>query len=125
MYKVILSITFLLLSTVEGYNQNKLKIYFSGISDGFIKKSQLSDTAIKITTSINISKKNAGVTIYFSGKGFSNVMTTTVSLSASLKGISEKLLVGSEITIGDLVIIDPKTKKEIYFEGKSYKIIED
>lgn len=126
MVRFFLFTALLLLSAIEGYSQSKLQIYFSGVGGEEIKKSQLSDTTIKLVTSINIPKKGVGVIIYFYGEGFYNVISTTVALGASIKSINNnKLIVGSKITISGLAILDPKTKKEIYFEGKSYKIVED
>ncbi len=125
MIRVSLFAVFVFSSTIEGYSQNKPKIYFSGVSGNFIKKSQLSDTSIRIVTSVNIPKEGVGVTIYFGGEGFSSVMETAVSLGAYLKYLNRKLVVGNEITIGTLVVLDSKSKKTMFFEGCSYKIVDD
>jgi hypothetical protein len=85
----------------------------------------LSDTTIKILTSINIPKEGIGVKIYYSGEGFSNIQVTTVSLEARLNSIKNRLNIGSSITIGDVVMKNPRTGKNIHIEGSSYKIIVD
>jgi hypothetical protein len=125
MSKIILIAMFMLLQNHTCFCQEKHRIYFSGIKDNVIKKSQLSDTTIKILTSINIPKEGIGVKIYYSGEGFSKVQVTTVSLEARLNSIKNRLNIGSSITIGDVVMKNSKTGKNIYIEGSSYKIIAD
>jgi hypothetical protein len=123
MRKIIVISGFLILSAVKIFSQDKAKIYFRGIADNVIKISQLSDTAIKLVTSVDIESKAIGVEIYYSGEGFSNVQVTTVSLEARLNCIKNRWNIGSSITIGDFVVKNPKTGKNIYIEGCSYKII--
>ncbi len=123
--KYILIVVFIILSVSKSFCQEKNRIYFSGIRDSVIKKSQLLDTTIKIITNIDIAEKGTGVQIYFSGEGFSNVQVMTVGLGARLSFIKNRLIIGSNITIEGISIINPKTGKRIYFEESSYKIIAD
>lgn len=125
MRRIIAIEAFLILSVGKIFSQNKPRVYFKGIADSVIKISQLSDTAIKLVVSIGIESKGVGVQIYYSGKGFTNIQVTTVSLGARLNSIKNRLNVGSSITIGDVETKNLKTGKNIYIEGSAYKIIAD
>ena len=125
MNKIALIIAFIALQTCKSFSQNEPRVYFSGIKDSLIKKSQLSDTSIRLVTNLSIPKKSISVNLYFHGTGFSSVMLQTVALGTYLGFMKSKLTVGSRISIDGFVIKDSKNGKDIFFEGRSYKIIDD
>lgn len=125
MSKIIFIVSFLFFQIDNGFCQDKARVYYKGITGGQIKISQLSDTSFKLVINIDIPRKGIGVNLYLSGEGFSNVMVQTVKLGSSLNFIKGRLRIGSTVSIDGFVTKDPKTGKDIYFEGYSYKIIAD
>lgn len=123
MSKIIFIVSFLFFQIDNGFCQDKARVYYKGITGGQIKISQLSDTSFKLVINIDIPRKGIGVNLYLSGEGFSNVMVQTVNLGSSLNFIKGRLRIGSTVSIDGFVIKNPKTGKDIYFEGYSYKII--
>ena len=129
MGKIILLFAFCILLLNESFSQDKLKVYLSGITGKFIKRSQLSDTTIKIITN-SISEINNSTHVYFSGPTFKNVMGIKKLIGKplgtySLIGLNDKLLPGCIITIDGFNYINKKTKEKIHFEGSSYTVIDD
>jgi hypothetical protein len=125
MSKVIFIVIFLFFQIDESFCQDKARVYFKGTTGDQIKISQLSDTSLKLVTNIDLLRKGIGVTLYLSGEGFSNVMVQTVSLGSTLTFIKSRLRIGSTVSIDGFVTKNPKTGKDIYIEGYSYKIIAD
>ena len=69
--KLFFTILISLATTVFVFSQVQNKIFFKGIEGRDIKLSQLSDTAVKIITTIDLRLKEHNVTMYLTGAGYS------------------------------------------------------
>jgi hypothetical protein len=129
MNKIFLIIAFLFFYIGKSFGQDKPRVYLSGINGYEVKISQLFDSSTKYVTDSN--KATMGSTkVYFWGKGFSNVTSIRVFIGRRfvyplLMGMKEKIIAGTKISIDDFYFTDEKTKKQIYFYGCTYTVIDD
>ena len=67
----------------------------------------------------------SGATVYFSGNGFSNVCTSTLTGPSfnGLRGFMEVCLPGTDVTFDNVSVLDASGNK-ILLQGKSYKLID-
>lgn len=111
------------------YAQQKPILFLNGIKDSVLRRSQLSDTSIILTVANQYSVKGI-VNCYFHGEGFTTVSVRQIFIGTRLstmfwKGDFEKFKIGSRITFDGFRYYDEKSKKNIYFEGRSYLVSED
>lgn len=121
--KILFILSISLTTTVFSQVQNK--IFLKGIEGKDIKLSQLTDTTVKLITTIDLPLKGHAATIYLSGAGYSQVAVITISLNFCLPVISDKLRVGTSITIEDFIYKNPKTGATIFFKGSQYSVVAD
>ncbi|MBP6022838.1 hypothetical protein [Ferruginibacter sp.] len=129
MFKRIFFIVLVLISTsVVAFSQVQNRIYLKGIDGNEIKLSQLTDTSIKLITTIDLPLNHNTVTIYLTDLGYPPTIVVQLAVSSGTGGypliyFKDKLRVGASIIIEDLKIKNPKTGAEILLKGSRYKII--
>ena len=131
MFKRIFFIVLILISiSVIVFSQVQNRIFLKGIDGNEIKLSQLTDTSIKLITTIDLPLNHNTVTIYLTDLGYPPTIAVQFTISSGTGGhplihFKDKLRVGSSIIIEDLKIKNPKTGAEILLKGSRYKIIAD
>ena len=123
--KTFLILVILLITNMFGISQVQNSIFLKGINGNEIKLSQLADTSVKLTTTIDLRLKEHTATIYLTGAGFPQTAIVKITINSSLAALKNSLRIGTSIIIEDLKIKNPKTGVEIFFKGSSYKVIAD
>jgi hypothetical protein len=122
-----------LLSFFFGFTQNNYikreipTLYFSGLKDTLITKSQLFDSTTKLICNITI-PDGIHSKIYLSGQGFINIMTIDLLVNKRigfLHSFKNKITTNSIICIDGTAFYDKKKRKNIYVEGVCYRITGD
>jgi hypothetical protein len=128
MFKRIFFIVLILISiSVIVFSQVQNRIFLKGITGNEIKLSQLTDTSIKLISTIDLPLNHNTVTIYLTDLGYPPTISVQLSGTGGypLIHFKDKLRVGASIIIEDLKIKNPKTGAEILLKGSRYKIIAD
>jgi hypothetical protein len=130
MFKRIFFIVLILISTsVIVFSQVQNRIFLKGIAGNEIKLSQLTDTSIKLISTIDLPFNHNTVTIYLTDLGYPPTIVVHLTVSSGGTGgyplihFKDKLRVGASIIIEDLKIKNPKTGAELLLKGSRYKII--
>ncbi len=129
MFKKIFFVVLILISTsVIAFSQVQNRIFLKGIVGNEIKLSQLSDTSIKLITTIDLPLNQNTVTMYLTDLGYPPTIAVQLAISSAAIGyplfhFKDKLRVGSSIIIEDLKIKNPKTRGDIFLKGTRYKVI--
>ena len=126
MFKKIFFVVLILISTsVIAFSQVQNRVFLKGIVGNEIKLSQLSDTSIKLITTIDLHLKGHNATIFLTGAGYSQTAIVTISLNSRLVGIRDNLRAGTTIIIDDFIYKNSKTGATLFFKGSEYKVVKD
>jgi len=112
---------------LKNFSQDTAKVYFSGIVGREIRKSQLSDTSIKIVTT-SIELQNCTLAIFCVCNKSQNIFSARIILGTSLGSLFN--LFKQEMKhdcldelVFDIICVDENTKNQIVLKGEAYKII--
>lgn len=88
----------------------------------------MTDTSIKLISTIDLPFNHNTVTIYLTDLGYPPTIVVQLTVSSGTGGyplihFKDKLRVGASIIIEDLKIKNPKTEAELLLKGSRYKII--